>query len=446
MMKKGLFALWLSSVGLSFFLGYKISPAHQPQTTPNQPEFAPARSENTSIAGVTAGKQQTTAPRVTTRPTSQAGTNEPVRVADSLAQIKALLGNGNMLMDMEGIAQSYLLVKNFSEQDVLDSLALLQNELEQTDNMMPLMLLLGRYAELNPQQAIAFAENNIHSSQSKMTAMSSVIGAWAKQDPQAAYDWFLASEQDSADSGFFNANSVGLMAIFNGLANRDLNDAIDKLADISDSNSDTMMAINGITTSFTDKAQFIRLMEKTEEFDDRRIQESILSTWTMKNPEDTVEWLDTIEDLEHKKALQQDVLRNWMFTEPLDAATWYMGSAGDSDKQAAGEQIISHWGRNNPQATLNWLEQQPEIDNEASTRNLLETSVFEHPQFAIDHLERLSSDSDKQRISFNIYLALEHESKQKAANFVASSPYKEALENEISEYRLRQAEQENARP
>ena len=443
MMKKGLAALWISSVGLAFLLGYNISPAVQVQAVPQQVALVQAQpsSKHADIAGQ--NRQQPT--QFQTKQAIEATSNEPVLIKDSLSKIKSLLGQGNTLMDIEGIARSYLLIKAFTEQDVTDSLALLQNELDQPDNMMALMLILGRYGELNPQQAIAFTENHIHASQTKMTAMSSIISAWSKQDPLAAYDWFITNQTNSANSDFFNTSSVGLMPIFNGLANQDLNDAISKLADIADSNSDTMMAINGITASFTDKEQFIHLIEKTAEFDDRRIQESILSTWAMKTPEDTVAWLDTIENGEDKKAMRQDVLRSWMFTEPLDAATWYMSRAGENEKQSASEQIVSQWGRDNPNAALNWLDQQTDIDSEASTMSLLENSAYEHPQFAIEHLERLSSDKDKQRISFNIYLALERKSKQQADNFVASSPYHEALADEIKAYRQRLLEQETAR-
>ncbi|WDE10301.1 hypothetical protein [Thalassomonas haliotis] len=441
MMKKGLFALWLSSVGLAFLLGYKLNPA--PLATERPPHFLPAQPQPGAAPKRPTQQKQIAGTAVPAKQTTAANRHEAAEIKDSLTRIKSLLGNSNMLMDMEGIAQSYLLVKQFTEQDVLDSLALLQGELEQTDNMMPLMLILGHYGELNPQQAIIFTQENISSAQTKMAAMSSILGNWSKQDPLAAYDWFLATRENESSSGFFNTNSVGLMSIFNGLTKRDLDDAITKLTDILDNSSNTMMAVSGITAAFTEKEQFIHFIEKTKAFDDRRIQESVLSTWAMKNPRDTVEWLNTIENQADKKALQQDVLRNWMFSQPLEAATWYMDQASANDRQSASEQIITQWGPNNPNATLNWLEQQADIDSEASAKVLLETSVHEHPLFAIEHLERLSSDQDKQRLSFNIYLALERESKQKAANFVSSSPYKEALEHEIREYQQEQLQHAN---
>ncbi|WP_281558431.1 hypothetical protein [Thalassomonas sp. RHCl1] len=439
MMKKGLFALWPASLALAFLLGYQLSPAPQSQTSGQQPTFAQSRVQSNTATQLAGNNEQSVSTALVVKQTASPSAPAPAEVKDSLVQIKSLLGDGNMLMDMEGIAQSYLLVQTFSEQDVLESLSLLKNELEQANNMMPLMLILGRYAELNPQQAIAFTEDNISSSQTKMAAMASVIGAWSKQDPQGAYNWYLNSQENNPNQGAFSANSAGLMAIFNGLANQDLDDAISKLADISGHKNNTMMAVSGITSAFTDKEQFAHFLEQTKALDDRRIQSSVLSTWTMKNPQDTVAWLDNIENEEDKKALQQEVLGSWMFTQPLAAASWYISQADEQDKQSASEQIISQWGRNDPSATLNWLEQQVDIDNETSAKILLETSVYEHPDFVIEHLERLSDDKDKQQLSFNIYQALERESEQKAANFLASSPYRESLENQIDEYQQRQA-------
>jgi len=81
-----------------------------------------------------------------------------------------------------------------------------------------------------------------------------------------------------------------------------------------------------------------------------------------------------------------------------------------------------------PNEALNWLEQQTTFDTQTSTVKLLSSSTFSNPNFAVENLELLSNDKDKTNVSLDIYQALERSSTNKAADFLASSPYKNEIE------------------
>ena len=100
----------------------------------------------------------------------------PVSVV--MADLKALLGNsGMMAMDMASYAESYNVVKDLTEEELIEALDLLQADARKSGLLlMPLMFLLGKYAaEYDPNNAIAFYEHNITSPQGKMMALSDFI-------------------------------------------------------------------------------------------------------------------------------------------------------------------------------------------------------------------------------------------------------------------------------
>jgi hypothetical protein len=53
--------------------------------------------------------------------------------------------------------------------------------------------------------------------------------------------------------------------------------------------------------------------------------------------------------------------------------------------------------------------------------------VYFNPNFVVNNLELIDSDSQKANISYSIYLGLERESTSKANAFVNSSKYKQQL-------------------
>ncbi len=81
-----------------------------------------------------------------------------------------------------------------------------------------------------------------------------------------------------------------------------------------------------------------------------------------------------------------------------------------------------------PASTLSWLNQQAGIDAKGLTTKLLDTSTFSQPQFALDNLDLLANQTDKESISYSIYSAFLRKNNKKAENFLQASPYKKSIE------------------
>jgi hypothetical protein len=173
-----------------------------------------------------------------TQKTNATGTNstvtkKPPIVSDVLEALKSLLGNGGLSIDMAAIAESYNLIKKLTEQQLIDALTQLKGDLNNPNSLMPLLVMLSQYAQKDPQRAVGFVQDNMSSTRSKMIAISTIISSWAKNDPQATYDWYMITKENNDSSGLLGTHATELSQIFQGLAKRGINDAIEKLADLA---------------------------------------------------------------------------------------------------------------------------------------------------------------------------------------------------------------------
>lgn len=423
-MNNRIIILWLVSVGAAFSLGYLISPAVKPSQAKSsllieQPKITDSNAQakvNTSLIETTKQNKLTLA--VLIKPDLN------ILVDD----LKGLLGGGQFSLDMASIAKAYGLIENLTKDELLTTLSLMKGELSKQRNIQLLSLLTGRLATLDPIEAVNFIEKNIDAPQIKVTAMMSALSSWVKDDPVSAYYWYLDSNNNHDSSDAFS--SVGLLSIFNGLASQDANDAFDKLTELDSSGRGTMMAVMGFSQSLEHKEDFMQFIQRSGELDNPQIKSAILRSWVLKNPSDTIEWSDSITEKKQQKKIQSDIFTAWSTTEPTSAANWYIEKANESEKQSYATKIIEMWSMNDPSAALTWLDQQTAFDIQKPIVKLLNSSTYSNPKFAVDNLERLTSAKDKADISFSIYQSLERSSIAKAAEFLASSPYKKEVEKQ----------------
>ncbi len=429
-MKKQHSILWIASVVIAYFVGYNtksVPTQNDPLLGYEQPD-SPSKVNKTSVD---VNKATDTTQYTMAQKTNRTVTNKPPVVSDVLEALKSLLGNSALSSDMAAIAESYNLVKTLTEQQLLDALTQLKGDLNNPDSFMPLMVILSQYAQKKPQRSIDFVQDNMVSPRSKMIAMSSIISTWAKSDSLAAYDWYKTAKQSDDSSGLLGTNAMQLSQIFQGLAKRDINDAIEKLADLSEDRRSLSMAVSGLTGELNDKAEFADFIAKTSEFDDKSARDGAIRSWAMKNPQEMTQWLDTIDNSPDKTALQEKALSGWMMADPKNAADWYINTAQEQDKQVHADKIVSQWSQSNPEATLQWIGQQAGIDAQKSTQKLLSSSAFFQPEFVTNNLELLTNVKDKVDISVSLYMAYERSNKKKAAEFLKQSPYKEALDKRV---------------
>jgi len=423
-MNNGMKILWLVSLGAAFLLGYSINSATSIVKNSNvqlieQTKFTdthPQSQDNTPL----------------TKTAKLEKSNAVITVKSDLnnllSNLENLLTGEQTSFDMAAIAQAYGLIENLTEDELLATLNLMKGNINKSKNADLLSLLVGRLATFEPLTAANFIEEHVDSSQVKMKAMMSVISSWAKDDPISAYYWYVDPNNSYASDNTFS--SVGLLSIFNGLATQDTNDAFTKLTELDSSGLSTRMAAMGVSQAIENKEDFIQFIERSDELDNKNIKDSFISSWVLKNPAEVIEWSETIVEKEQQKKMQSTIFMNWSQAEATNAANWYIGTASESEseKQSNTTKIIKMWGMSEPNAALNWLDQQTSFDTQKPMVELLNSTTYFNTKFAMKNLDRLTSDKDKLNVSYGIYQSLERNSIKKAADFLLSSPYKEEIE------------------
>jgi len=424
-MTNGTKVLWAISMGAAFFCGYFVNSTSISNLNSNQ------HNESSIIKQpVFKGSEIKVKDNVQLREVTQLEkVNVPVATEIDLNilidDLKKLLDGEGFTFDMSSIAEAYGLIENLTEDELLTTLHLMKGELNKTKNITLLSLLTGQLATFDPIKTLSFIEEYIDIPQAKKSAVVTTLSKWAKEDPESAYYWYINPNNDLELNN--QVASVGLFSIFNGLALRDANSAFDKLTELDSSNRNTRMAIVGFSQSLENKDDFIQFIERSEQLDNPQIKASIITTWVSKNPLESIEWSDSIQEQEQQQKMQSSIFKTWSNAEPTDAANWYIEKADESEKQSYATQIIRRWGMKDPNAALTWLDQQTTFDTQKSVAKLLSSSSYQNPQFTIDNIERLTNDKDKADMSFKIYSSLERSSTKKAAEFLTSSPYKEEI-------------------
>lgn len=417
-MKISTIILWMISVILAFSIGFFTKPTdlndllnnNHSDDTPTQIELdTPDRK---------VGKIQHENSEISQTPSD--------KEIDVVAEIRSLLGNGQT-RNFASIAKSYALVSDLKREEVIKALDKLKYGLSKSDGLVAFNLVISRYAELDPNGAINYIDNNIISIRAKQSVTTSVISIWSNNDPTSAYHWLLDNSEEN-DDGFAPLHGVNFVPVFSGLAKQDMDDAFSKLSELADDRS-VLMATMGIAGALSTQEEFVSFYQKSKAMKTRNATDSLIMTWANRDPRETIDWLDTMEPGEEKTKLQKKVFETWIHSEPNDAADWYLASASEQSRQSSVEKIIDRWSYNSPRSALSWLDQQQDIDTQKSTKKLLNKAAYGDTKFALDNLYRLETDEDKKSVSYSIYYNLKRKNKTEAANFLNSTPYKKYLVN-----------------
>ncbi len=420
-MNNGIKTLWLISVGVAFFLGYSMQSAIKSPPNNASQNIKPSELSTSEIQSqdiVQLQKQNKL------EKTNMAILSKPD--FNILAEnLENLLNRGKYSFDMVSIAQAYQLIENLTQDELLSLLNSMNGKINKPENDQLLSLLISRMTSFDPLQTASYIENNVDSSKAKMIAMMSMISSWVKEDPTSAYYWYI--DPNNSLTAQNSSSTRSLSAIFEGLASHDIYDAFTKLTELDSAGTDTRMAAYGISESLENKEDFILFIERSNELGNKSVKDSFLSSWVKKSPSETVEWSESIQSKEQQKRVQSTIFNHWVRAEPANAADWYISTFDESKRELHAARIISMWGMREPNAALEWLEQQNSFDTQKSIASLLQSSSYRNTTFAINNLDRLTSDKSKADISFRIYQTLKRHSETKANEFLSSSPYQEEI-------------------
>lgn len=387
---------------------------------------------------------------VTSKPNAEikklaAGANSNIDLSDkdNKLPIEEIVHKLNSLRDVTSMisyAESYLLVKDLSEGDLLQALTLSIDNVNDSNVSSSLFLLIELYAKVNPHGAMLFIDENIESPDAKAMSLNSIYSIWSINDPHAAFDWHQSNHVYDKLEGYTNLAYLELSGIFQQLAKLDLDDALSKYSSYPEGDIRAKKALEGISRSLTSKDEYLRLLEETSILTNQDLKDSVIRQWAYKSPEEVAQWLLSADDIQDKAQYERVVLFSWFGKNPVEAASWYMEGAEEDKKYAVAEKVIHHWVGANPDAALNWVKNQHSMDVERLTKALLiSATMSDRIDFSVDNLNLLSDDKDKIDVSVNIYRSLKRRSELYAVDFIESSPFRKQVELQMQ--RLKEARQ-----
>lgn len=424
-MKIAIPLFWIITVTLAFVVGQQFSTNHSAvsESTPNRNE------QNLALTHMPDSEQ--TVPLFPT-PTEPQLDNVPASSVDEvISQIKTLLGD-NFSMHFGNIAKAYSYIQSLNDEQIVEALDLLRANADDAKYSQTMLMFLSRYAETSPQAAISYIQDNIRSNGIKTQAQMAVLGVWAQTQPLEALEWVKSARNSNTMRGF----DANLLPIFSNLAKQDLQLAFNELTTLSETNG-LQMAVLGIAQSLSNGSQFAELIDQAEEFDNKKITRAVLSAWTTKNPQDTLDWFYQLDESPRKQELEQAIFDSYIFTKPEEAADWFLAQAPVQQIQTRTDQIVERWGAQNPQAALEWVNKQVSIDSQQTVKKLFNRAVYSHPDFVQENLELLSSTKQKSDILFRVYLTIQRESQKRADDFLSSSAYKNEINDKLAKMQKR---------
>ncbi|MCF2948367.1 hypothetical protein L0668_09635 [Paraglaciecola aquimarina] len=422
--------LWGGSLLAAFYVGYKW----QQNPVINSSAFVQQEPSESSLeANPNPNKVVTTkfAQSSFLNINTNHDTHSQLSSNDILLQVKELLDNGSG-MNMAELAQAYNLLLQLNPEQLLQALSDIDTKVLDEESSKLFSLLLSRYAEFEPQSAMAFVEHQVLSNKAQTAGRTTVLSTWADSDPLAALDWFNLN----VNSQSIKLNGV-LIEIFAGIAKQDVNLAIDNLSPFLRDRRALSLAVSGLAKSLSTSEDFVHVLDKTKDMDNKDLTQNIVRAWTSKAPEDVLQWVSTIEDKAEQNKLEESVYRTWLYTDADKAAEMYMNTAGSANRQKRASFVAKSLSFTSPEKALSWVQEQVDVDTNTLMKNVVKSSTYRQPEFAANNLDLFTDKKEYLAISMRVYSSYQKVSQTQADNFLNSAKYKNELETKISELKKR---------
>lgn len=332
-----------------------------------------------------------------------------------------------------GIGKAYLLLNQASEQELLD---LLEEHTAEKDKFgaNTISLLLAVLTEKNLQAGVEYLEQNLLSVSESNLYISAVLKVWADKKPFDALNWYQQNKNNISNlDGFFKG--VPLMDVFDGLAKQDFQMALSSLEQFASSDSEMQFSLIGVAENLENVEDFESLYRFAENLPNKLMRETVISKWTRKHPYKAAEWAAAMEGATQDTDYSENVFRAWAFSGNVnEAADWYIEQGTDEERQRRAKLIADDWGFRNPQAAMDWIGAQEDLDQNKTLKGLFDIVGHNSPEFVLNNIESLETEKQKVEALFSLYMSLKMTNKQRAQNMVADSYYRDALEARIREY------------
>ena len=390
--------LWLVTVVAAYFIGGNN------ETIPG----TPAANTASAHAGGDTGNER--GPREVVRKQDGSeddpGHREKANIPMLIAKARVEMGSGmGGMMNMRGMLRAIAPIIELDDSQIQEALAEVEKSIkEPQQRMMFYSILLGQWAEKDGKAALDYADKSIKDNPMfGMGIKASIIGSWARTNPDAAWRWY---ESEGKNSGDGRNGMMAISSLFAGLAAKDLDAAIAKLDTIEE--SQRSVAISGLAMSGMSGDARQRLLDRSASLPATTrdaIRQSTLGQWAMMEPEAAMKYLQTL-PAEEQKPLRANIAQNMMMMNPKQGAELLLKDATDEEKPRIYDQAIGQWAYQDPKAAGQWLTQQPQGPELDNARMTFATIVAQkEPATAMDWAKSVTKPELREQSIGHVYTA-----------------------------------------
>ena len=406
-----IFVLWLISITSAFMLGAFWN--EQQPTSSAEEHLVKSKIEHSSQT-TNSLIEKVTSPELKVKDESLEQVINIDEIAEAFWQAKDTSRIAN-------VVALFQLIENLEQEQVLE---LLENadpqELISSEKFVQLQLLVARFAQVNPNEAMAYLANLSLKGHGLSNLVHSTLMEWASKEPEEAADWYINNF-----ALYDKKLPYGLSAsrVFEKLAEKDLTHAMNLISQLKDSGADKFSsAVTGIASSLKEEAQYRELLTFDMVLDSELATRNIMRAWAEDSPESAAQWLNELESDNGKKELYGSVVEQWLKHEPDKASDWFLSKDEQPDLEALGQ----YWANSGDfEQALTWVKQSSHQVSPFA-KGLFSRMLYRDPDFVIDNLGLLNK-ADSQEVTLQLYLWLQRTSAEKAQEFIADLPNKDEL-------------------
>ena len=325
-------------------------------------------------------------------------------VASLIARARLEMGGGmGGMMNIRGMLRAIAPIAELDDSQLQEALAEVEKSVrEPQQKMMFYSLLLGQWAETDGRAAMAYAQTKLEKgSMFDMGVTSSVLGTWARRDPEAVWKWL---ETEHKDDGSDRTRMMAVSSIFAGMAANNLDSAIARLGTLDEQSR--AMALNGIAMSASDDASRRRLLERSASLppDQRaQIRQSVAGQWAMNSPDDAVAWIHSL-PADEQKPILESAGRMMLWMKPALGAEIMLEGADEKEKPQLYNQVAMQWAQQDPRAAGEWLTKQPQgPELDAARQSYAMVVAQRDPAAAMDWARSVQDESQRAQSIGQVY-------------------------------------------
>ena len=282
---------------------------------------------------------------------------EAMRLFDSgdvAGALKTILNAPGQLGRMEALLG---FVKNLDAEGVEAALPFIRGMGRGGDQFMSMGLMMGRYAEIDPERALAYVGKQ--GGMERGFGTSSILRSWAATDPRAAADYLTNNVVGSGGDDWMLRRTAGSLA--SEWAKQDPQAALVWANTLSDELKGD--AMNNIVEQLTsqDPLEAAKVAMGFDGEQRERSLRTIADQWSRNEPEEAVKWAEAL-TVEGKTQALEEAVESWVGKD-TDAAVAYMAKMDQGERDQIMKEVVEQWGRKGAEAqpaAAEWVASQPD--------------------------------------------------------------------------------------